>query len=150
MPVPDDLGPSHCLRKTFTVPELLTSATAAALATPGVRGEGWGARLHLPFSWLDSGQPPRSSVGRSASGLVFENRHFHILNLCSVFLSFIWIFWTLKNAALKIMYFCVCVLRAFMLLDLGGEIQDPPALRSLRFATSNAIFSNKYEDIYLY
>lgn len=37
-----------------------------------------------------------------------------------------------------------------MLLDLGGETQDPPALRCLRFATSNAIFSNKYEDIYLY
>lgn len=82
MPVPDDLGPSHCLRKTFTVPELLISATAAALVTPGVRGEGWGAHLHLPFSWLDSGQPPRSSVGRSASRLVFENHHFHIFNFC--------------------------------------------------------------------
>lgn len=36
-----------------------------------------------------------------------------------------------------------------MLLDFEREIQDPPALRCLRFATSNAIFS-KYEDIYLY
>lgn len=50
-PVSDDLGLAHRLRKTFTVPELLVSATAAALVTPGAGGwgvEGWGASLHLP------------------------------------------------------------------------------------------------------
>lgn len=39
-PVPRGLGLPHCLRKTFTVPELLTSATAAALVTPGAGGAG--------------------------------------------------------------------------------------------------------------
>ena len=34
------MSPPHCLRKTFTVPELLTSATAAALVTPGAGGVG--------------------------------------------------------------------------------------------------------------
>lgn len=37
-PVPRGLGLPHCLRKTFTVPDLLTSATAAALVTPGAGG----------------------------------------------------------------------------------------------------------------
>lgn len=46
-PVSDDLGLAHRLRKTFTVPELLVSATAAALVTPGAGGGG-GASLHLP------------------------------------------------------------------------------------------------------
>ena len=48
-PVSDDLGLAHRLRKTFTVPELLISATAAALVTPGAGGVGGGgASLHLP------------------------------------------------------------------------------------------------------
>ena len=41
-PVSDDLGLAHRLRKTFTVPELLISATAAALVTPGAGGWGVG------------------------------------------------------------------------------------------------------------
>lgn len=45
-PVSDDLGLAHRLRKTFTVPELLVSATAAALVTPGAGGGG--GSLHLP------------------------------------------------------------------------------------------------------
>lgn len=74
-PVPGDPGLSHCLRKTFTVPELLTSAIAAALVMPGA-GRG-ACQAHLSFSLWDSFRP-RSSPGRSASRLIFENHHFYI------------------------------------------------------------------------
>lgn len=48
-PVSDDLGLAHRLRKTFTVPELLISATAAALVTPGAGGVwGWWSQFASP------------------------------------------------------------------------------------------------------
>lgn len=77
----------HCLRKTSTVPELLTSANAAALATPGAGGRDGEQGPSLLFP-VGLGQP-RSSVGRSASRLIFENHHFRIPNFCLFCFDFV-------------------------------------------------------------